>query len=160
MTIQIGEKLPAASLLVMGGKGPEPVKSPDLFQGRKTILFAVIGAFTDTCSAQHLPGYLENLEALKDKGIDQVVCMAVNDVFVMDAWAKAVGVDGKITMAADGNGDFSRAMGMDLDGKAFGIGHRSQRFAMLVEDGTVRQLYVDEPGDFKVTSAEFMLQKI
>lgn len=144
MTIKVGDRLPEARFTVMGADGPKPVSSSDLFKGKTVALFAVPGAFTPTCSEQHLPGFLAHADALRAKGVATVACTAVNDVFVLNAWAKARGADGTIAMLADGNGDFARALGLDVDLTAFGLGTRSQRYAMLVEDGVVKYLSVED----------------
>ncbi|RMF11697.1 MAG: peroxiredoxin [Alphaproteobacteria bacterium] len=156
MTIKKGDKLPDATLMRMGEKGPEPVKTGDLFKG-KVVLFSVPGAFTPTCSAKHLPGFVEKADEIRAKGVDRIVCMAVNDVFVMDAWGKSQNVDGKVEMVADGNGDFTRALGLSLDATGFGMGERGQRFALIAKDGVVEELFVEEGGAFKVSSAENVL---
>lgn len=160
MTIQVGESVPEATLMKMTADGPQPVSTAELFKGRTVALFAVPGAFTPTCSAKHLPGFLDNADALKGKGVDEIVCISVNDVFVMGAWGQQAGADGKVTMLADGNGDFSKALGLTMDGSRFGMGTRSQRFSMIVRDGKVAELNVEEPGAFKVSSAEHMLSQL
>lgn len=160
MSISAGDKIPSAPLTVMGENGPSPVDSQELLGDGLVVLFAVPGAFTPTCSAQHLPGFVEHAEALADKGVDRIVCMAVNDVFVMDAWGKAGGVDEKITMAADGNGAFTRALGLEMDASAFGMGQRCQRFALVVRDGAVEKVLVEGPGEFRVSSAEYVLEQL
>jgi peroxiredoxin (alkyl hydroperoxide reductase subunit C) len=137
--------------------GPKEVSTDEIFAGKKVVLFAVPGAFTPTCSARHMPGYLENIDALRAKGIDTIACIAVNDVFVMDAWAKELGIDGQITMLADGSGVFARALGLELDLTARGLGLRSQRYAMVVEDKRVTHLAVEPPGGFEVSKAESVL---
>lgn len=159
MVIKIGDRIPEATLQVMGASGPEPKTSKELFSGRKVALFAVPGAFTPTCSAQHLPGFLENADAIKAKGVDDIVCVAVNDVFVMDAWGKSQSADGKVMMAADGGGAFTEAMGLTLDTASFG-GVRSKRYSMLVDDGVVTQLNLEEGGEFKQSSAEALLEQL
>ena len=159
MTIQVGDKLPHATLTKPGEAGLEAVKSEAFFAGRKVALFAVPGAFTPTCSARHLPGFVEKADALKAKGVDEIACTAVNDPFVMGAWAKASGAEG-ITMLSDGNGAFAEAVGLSFDGSKFGMGTRSQRYAMLVEDGVVTQLHVEAPGEFKVSSADYLLEQL
>ena len=160
MTIAAGAAIPKAQLTIMGENGPTPVSSTELLGTGTVVLFAVPGAFTPTCSAQHLPGFVEHHDALLAKGVDRVVCMAVNDVFVMDAWAKASGVDGKLVMAADGNGDFTAALGLELDASAFGMGRRSQRFALIARNGQVEKVFVEGPGEFRVSSAEYVLDNL
>jgi len=160
MTIQAGDTLPEATLTRMGENGPEKVDTKSFFKGRRIALFSVPGAFTPTCSARHLPSFVNNADALKAKGIDEIVGTAVNDAFVMDAWGKAGGADGKVTMLADGNGDFVKALGLELDGRGFGLGTRGQRFSMVVNDGKVENLFVEAPGEFKVSSADYMLSQI
>ena len=159
MTIAVGEKLPDVKLVKATDNGPEAVQSADYFKGKRIALFSVPGAFTPTCSAKHLPGYVEKAEELKAKGIDEIACTAVNDPFVMGAWGKAAGSP-DVTMLADGNGDFAKAVGLTMDGSGFGLGTRGQRFAMVVNDGVVEQLHVEAPGDFKVSSAEHVLENL
>lgn len=160
MAIKKGDKLPQVSFTRMTENGPEAVDSESYFEGKRVALFSVPGAFTPTCSAKHLPSYVEKADELKAKGINEVACTAVNDAFVMGAWGKANGVEGKVTMLADGNGDFAKAIGLELDGSKFGIGMRGQRFSMIVNDGTVEEIYVEAPGDYKVSSAEHMLEQL
>ena len=159
MTISVGDKLPDVKLVKATPEGPDAVQSSDYFAGRKVALFSVPGAYTPTCSARHLPGYVEKAEELKAKGVDEIACTAVNDAFVMGAWNNDAG-SSDITMLADGNGDFAEAVGLTMDGSGFGMGKRGQRFSMVIEDGTVTQLNVEEPGDFKVSSAEHMLGQL
>jgi peroxiredoxin len=160
MTITVGDRLPEATLTRMTADGPAPVSTTELFGGRTVALFAVPGAFTPTCSARHLPGYLEQADALAAKGVDEIACLSVNDAFVMGAWAKSSGAEGKITMLADGNGDFVKALGLTMDGSRFGMGLRAQRFSMLVKDGVVTELNVEEPGAFKVSAADHLLAQL
>jgi peroxiredoxin len=160
MTVNVGDKLPDATLVRVTEGGPDAVSTQDFFKGKRVALFSVPGAFTPTCSAKHLPGFVEKADAFKAKGIDEVACTAVNDFFVMKAWGAANGVDGKITMLADGNGDFAKALGLVMDGSKFGMGTRGQRFAMIVNDGTVEALHVEAPGEFKVSSAEYVLEAL
>jgi glutaredoxin/glutathione-dependent peroxiredoxin len=160
MTIQVGEKLPNVTFIKATENGPDAVQSDAYFAGRTVALFSVPGAFTPTCSARHLPGFVEKVDALKAKGVDEVACTAVNDAFVMAAWAKSAGAEGKVTMLADGNGQFVKAIGLDMDSSKFGMGTRGQRFVMLVEDGTVKQLHVEQPGEFRVSSAEHLLEQL
>ncbi|MDO8861765.1 peroxiredoxin [Haliea sp. E1-2-M8] len=156
MTIKAGDKVPAATLKTMGEKGPVDITTDDIFKGKKVVLFAVPGAFTPGCSNTHLPGYVVNADKIKAKGVDTIACMAVNDAFVMDAWGKAQNAEA-LLMLADGNGDFTAALGLELDGTGFGLGTRSQRFAMIVEDGTVKHLNVEPGAGIDVSSAETML---
>lgn len=161
MTIAVGDTLPQANFRVMTADGPAVKTTDEVFKGRKVLLFAVPGAFTPTCHKNHLPGYLNNLEAFKAKGVDAVAVTGVNDVFVMNAWAEATGGKGKIEFLSDGNGDFAKAIGLSLDGAGFGLGLRSQRYAMLVDDGVVQALAVEDvPSKADVSGAEAMLQQI
>ena len=160
MTIKVGNKLPDATLMQMTGEGPTPRTIKQIFDGRKVALFSVPGAFTPTCSAKHLPGFVEQSDKFKTSGFDEVICMAVNDAFVMGAWGKAQNADGKVSMLADGNGDFSTALGLEMDGRAYGMGMRGQRFSMIVEDGTVTTLNVEGPGEFHISSADHMLTQL
>ena len=160
MTIQVGDRIPNATLLKATSEGPEPIDTDSYFAGRTIALFSVPGAFTPTCSARHLPGFVEKAEELAGKGVDEIACVAVNDAFVLQAWAKQAGAEGKVTMLADGNGDFAEALGLTMDGSRFGMGKRGSRWSAIVEDGTVKQLNVEEPGAFSVSSAEFMLGQL
>ena len=160
MTIKVGDKLPEVTLIKATDHGPDAVDSTSFFAGRKVALFSVPGAFTPTCSAKHLPGYIDKLDELKAKGVDEVACTAVNDAFVLGAWSKSNAADGKVTMLADGNGDFAKAVDLTMDGSKFGLGLRGQRYSMLVEDGVVTQLNVEAPGEFKVSSAEHLLEQL
>ena len=159
MAISVGDKLPDVKLVKATAEGPQPVSSAEYFAGKKVALFSVPGAFTPTCSARHLPGYVDKAAELKAKGVDEIVATAVNDAFVMGAWNKAAGSD-DISMLADGNGDFAEAVGLTMDGSGFGMGKRGQRFSMVVEDGVVKELNVEAPGDFSVSSAEHMLGQL
>ncbi|MBC6402039.1 MAG: peroxiredoxin [Hyphomonadaceae bacterium] len=159
MSIKVGDKLPEANFMTTGADGPEPVTTGDVFNGRRVALFAVPGAFTPTCSAKHLPGFKAKAAELSSKGIDAVACTSVNDVFVMGAWAEHSGVGG-IRMLADGNGDFAKAVGLVMDATGFGMGQRSQRYSMVVNDGVVEQLNIEESGEFKVSSADYMLERL
>jgi peroxiredoxin len=159
MAIKVGDRIPDAELRVMGEKGPMAIRAADLFKGKKVALFALPGAFTPTCSAKHLPGFVDNADAIKKKGFDSIVCMSVNDAFVMDAWGKAQKTGDKVKMVADGNGDFTKAMGLELDLRQNGLGMRSQRFSMIVDDGKVTRLNIDKPGTFDVSSAEALLKQ-
>jgi glutaredoxin/glutathione-dependent peroxiredoxin len=158
MPIQIGEKIPQATLNVLKD-GVQAVNTDELFAGRKVVLFAVPGAFTPTCSAKHLPGYVEKLGAFSERGID-VACLSVNDAFVMGAWAKSQNVPEQVHMLADGNGAFTKALGLELDATAFGMGLRAKRFALYAEDGVVKQLFVEAPGEFKVSAADYVLDHL
>jgi len=160
MSIAKGDRLPSTTFTKMAENGPEPVASDDYFAGRTVAIFSVPGAFTPTCSAKHLPGFIDKAEALKGKGVDEIACTAVNDAFVMGAWGKSAGADGKVTMLADGNGDFAQAVGLTMDGSKFGLGQRGQRFSMIVRDGVVAELNLEAPGDFKLSSAEHMLGQL
>ena len=157
MTIKVGDRIPSATLMQMKDGGPKPVSTEELFKGRKVALFALPGAFTPTCSAKHLPGYIQQHDALKAKGIDAIACLSVNDAFVMGAWGTQQGAGDKVMMLADGNGDFTRAVGLEMDGSKFGMGKRSQRYSMIVEDGVVKALNVEAPGAFEVSSADHMM---
>jgi peroxiredoxin len=157
MTIKVGDKIPSATLMEKQEGGPAPVTTDDLFKGKKVALFALPGAFTPTCSAKHVPGFVQNYDALKAKGVDSIVCLSVNDAFVMGAWGKDQGAGDKVRMIADGNGEFTRAVGLEFDASKFGMGKRSQRYSMIVDDGVVTKLNVEEPGAFEVSSADYML---
>lgn len=159
MTITVGETLPDVKLVKATQEGPEAVQAADYFKGKRVALFSVPGAFTPTCSARHLPGYVDKAAELKAKGIDEIACTAVNDPFVMKAWGEASGSP-EVTMLADGNGDFAKALGLTMDGTGFGLGLRGQRFAAVINDGVVEQLHVEAPGDFKVSSAEYVLEQL
>ena len=160
MTIKVGDKMPKGQFTRMGANGPEPLSTDDLFAGKKVVLFSVPGAFTPTCSAKHLPGFVNNAEQLKAKGVDTIACMAVNDVFVMKAWGEASKCAGKVEMLADGNGEYARALGLELDASKFGMGTRSKRFSMIVVDGVVTSLNVEPPGEFGISSAESALKQL
>jgi len=160
MTIKVGDHLPEATLRTMTAEGPAAKSTSELFAGKTVALFAVPGAFTPTCSARHLPGYLDDAKKLKGKGIDLIACVAVNDVFVMDAWGKAHHVDDDILMLSDGNGEFTKALGLELDGSKFGMGPRSQRYSLVAKDGIVTQLNVEAGGEFRVSAADYMLEHL
>ncbi|WP_326524087.1 peroxiredoxin [Sphingomonas sp.] len=160
MTIKVGDRIPSVGFAKATENGPEGVSSDDFFAGRRVALFSVPGAYTPTCSAKHLPGFLDKAEDLKAKGVDEIACTAVNDAFVLGAWSQANEANGKVTMLADGNGDFARATGLTMDGSKFGLGTRGQRFSMLVNDGVVEQLNVEAPGEFKVSTAEHLLEQM
>lgn len=159
MTIATGERLPATNLVQVTAQGTEKIDTTDFFSGRRVALFSVPGAFTPTCSAKHLPSFVDKAGELKAKGIDVIACTAVNDPFVMTAWAKDAGSP-DIVMLADGNGEFAKAIGLEMDGTAFGLGIRGQRWSMVVNDGTVEQLHVEAPGEYRVSSAEYMLERL
>ena len=160
MTIKVGDKMPKGQFMRMGASGPEPVTTDALFGGKKVVLFSVPGAFTPTCSAKHLPGFVSNVDQLKAKGVDTIACMAVNDVFVMKAWGESAKATGKVEMLADGNGEYARAIGLELDASKFGMGQRSKRFSVIVDDGVVKSLNIEPPGEFGVSSAETALKQL
>jgi peroxiredoxin len=160
MTIKVGDKLPQANFMTSTADGPAPLSGDDLFKGKTVALFALPGAFTPTCSAKHLPGFKERAAELKAKGVDTIACLSVNDVFVMKAWAKDQGITDEVLMLADGNGDFTKAVGLEMDGSKFGLGQRSQRYSLVAKDGVVTQLNVEAGGEFKVSSAEYLLEHI
>jgi len=160
MTIKTGDKIPSATLMQMKGGAPQPVKTDDFFSGKKIVVFALPGAFTPTCSAKHLPGFVQHAADLKAKGVDAIACVSVNDAFVMGAWGEQQKVGDNVAMLADGNGDFTRALGLEMDGTKFGMGKRSQRYAMVVDNGVVKALDVEEPGAFSVSSAEHVLKQL
>ena len=160
MTIKVGDKLPSVTLTEATAEGPKPVTTDEFFAGKKVALFALPGAFTPTCSAKHLPGFVQHADEIKRKGIDAIACVSVNDAFVMGAWGDQHGAGDKVMMLADGNGELTAALGLEMDATKYGMGKRSQRFSMLVEDGVVKQLNVEEPGAFSVSSAEHILGQI
>ena len=160
MAIAVGDTLPSTTFTKVTADGREKIEGKDYFAGRRIALFSVPGAFTPTCSARHLPGFIDQAAALRSKGIDEIACTAVNDAFVMSAWSKAAGADGIVTMLADGSADFVKAIGLTLDATAGGMGVRGQRFAMVVNDGTVEQLFVEAPGEFRVSAADHMLAQL
>ncbi|MEQ8968404.1 MAG: peroxiredoxin [Azospirillaceae bacterium] len=157
MTIKVGDAIPSVKLKRLGANGMEEIDTRDAFAGKKAVLFSVPGAFTPTCSAKHLPGFVDHAQAIRDKGVDVVYCTAVNDPFVMKAWGEQAGVADKVEMLPDGNGEFVTALGLEMDGTGFGLGKRGQRFALIAEDGKVTVLSVEEPGAFEVSSAEAVL---
>jgi peroxiredoxin len=157
MAIKAGDKMPAGKFKRMTKEGPKDITTEELFGGKRVVLFSVPGAFTPTCDARHLPGFVQLADQILAKGVNTIACMAVNDVFVMNAWGKASGVGDKILMLADGNGEYARALGLELDGKAHGLGTRGQRFAVVVKDGVATQVEIEAPGQFKVSSAEHIL---
>ena len=160
MTVQVGDKVPQANFTTFGPEGPKPVSTEELFKGKTVGLFAVPGAFTPTCSARHLPSFKQHAAELKSKGVDVIACVSVNDVFVMKAWGESQGVGEDILMLADGNGDFTKAIGLQLDASRFGMGPRSQRYSMIVKDGVVTSLNVETGGEYRVSSAEYMLAQL
>jgi peroxiredoxin len=159
MTIQVGDRLPDVPLSIATGEGPQQTNTSEYFGGKRVALFAVPGAFTPTCSARHLPSFVEKAQELKGKGVDEIACVSVNDPFVMAAWNERDGSQ-DITMLADGNGAFAEALGLGMDGEKFGMGKRSQRYSMLVNDGVVEQLNVEAPGEYRASSAEQLLEQL
>jgi len=160
MSINVGEKVPTVNLKHMTSDGVSEISTNELFGGKKVVLFALPGAFTPTCSAKHLPGFVQHAQEIKGKGVDTIACLSVNDAFVMEAWGKAQNVDDKVMMLADGNGEFTAAVGLGFDAGKFGMGKRSQRYAMIVDDGVVKALHVEDPGAFEVSSAESILKEL
>jgi glutaredoxin/glutathione-dependent peroxiredoxin len=160
MTITTGNPMPSGTFKIMTAQGPQDLTTDVLFKGKKVLLFSVPGAFTPTCSMKHLPGYVSQAAALKAKGIDTIACMAVNDVFVMDAWGKSANVGDKITMLSDGNGDYAKALGLEMDGRGYGMGMRGQRFSLIVDNGMATQVNIEPPGKFDVSSAECALGQL
>ena len=159
MTIQTGDTIPAATMKIMGDKGPQDITTSDIFAGKKVVLFAVPGAYTPTCSAAHLPGFVVNADKIKARGVDTIVCLSVNDAFVMDAWGKSGNAE-ELLMVADGNGEFTSAMGVELDASGAGLGTRSMRYSLIAEDGKVTVLNLEQGGAFKVSSAEAILDAL
>jgi glutaredoxin/glutathione-dependent peroxiredoxin len=160
MAIKAGERMPKGTLKRMTKEGPKDFSTEELFKGKVVVVFSVPGAFTPTCDAKHLPGFVQLADQIRAKGVDTIACMAVNDVFVMNAWGKASGVGDRILMLADGNGEYARALGLELDAKGFGMGTRGQRFALIVRDGVATQVDVEAPGQFKVSAAEYVLGQL
>ncbi len=160
MTIKAGERMPSGTLKTMTKEGPKDLKTDELFKGKKVVLFSVPGAFTPTCDAKHLPGFVQLADQLLAKGVDTIACMAVNDVFVMNAWGKSANVGDKILMLADGNGEYAKALGLELDARGFGMGTRGQRFSILVQDGVAKQVNIEAAGQFKVSAAEHILGQL
>ena len=160
MTIQVGDHIPNVTLMKATSEGPQPVDTESFFAGRKVAIFSVPGAFTPTCSARHLPGFVEKADELRAKGVDEVACVSVNDAFVMGAGGQQAGAEGQVPMLADGNGELAEAVGLTMDGSKFGMGRRGQRWSAIVDDGVVRELNVEEPGAFSVSSAEFLLNQL
>jgi len=160
MTIKAGERMPAGTFKRMTREGPKDLSTDELFKGKRVVLFSVPGAFTPTCDAKHLPGFVQLADQIRAKGVDTIACMAVNDVFVMNAWGKASGVGDKILMLADGNGEYAKALGLELDARGYGMGTRGQRFAIVAKDGVATQVDVEAPGQFKVSAAEYVLGQL
>jgi len=160
MAIKAGERMPKGTLKRMTKEGPKDFSTEELFKGKVVVVFSVPGAFTPTCDAKHLPGFVQLADQIRAKGVDTIACMAVNDVFVMNAWGKASGVGDRILMLADGNGEYARALGLELDAKGFGMGTRGQRFALIVRDGLATQVNIEAPGQFKVSAAEYVLGQL
>jgi glutaredoxin/glutathione-dependent peroxiredoxin len=160
MTIKVGDKMPAGTLTLVTNDGPQKVGAEEFFKGKKVVLFSVPGAFTPTCDAKHLPGFVEKAGDLRAKGVDAVACIAVNDAFVMKAWGKSQSCDGKVQMIADGNAEYTKALGLEMDATGFGMGTRGQRFALIVDDGVVKSVNVEEKGEFRVSSAEHVLGQL
>jgi peroxiredoxin len=160
MTIKVGDRLPQVNFMVATAEGPKPSSTDDIFKGKRVALFALPGAFTPTCSAKHVPGFKAHEADLKAKGVDAIACLSVNDAFVMKAWAKDQGVENEMVMIADGNGEFTKAVGLDMDGSKFGMGSRSQRYSLIANDGVVEQLNVEQGGEFRVSSAEYLLEHL
>ncbi len=160
MAIKAGERMPAGVLKTMSAEGPKDLSTEELFKGKKVVLFSVPGAFTPTCDAKHLPGFVQLADQIRAKGVDLIACMAVNDVFVMNAWGKASGVGDKVMMLADGNGEYAKALGLELDARGFGLGLRGQRFALVIDNGVVKHANVEAPGQFKVSAAESVLAQL
>ena len=160
MTIEVGDRIPEATLMKATADGPQPVETKAFFAGRKVALFSVPGAFTPTCSVRHLPGFVERADDLESKGVDEVACVAVNDAFVLQAWKEQAGAEGKVTMLSDGNGEFAEALGLTMDASKYGMGRRGQRWSAIVEDGVVRQLNIEEPGAFSVSSADHLIGQL
>jgi peroxiredoxin len=160
MAIQAGQKMPDGKLKTMTKDGPQDISTEQLFKGKTVVLFSVPGAFTPTCDAKHLPGFVQHAAAIKAKGVDTIACMAVNDVFVMGAWGKHSNVGENVTMLADGNGEYSKALGLELDARGFGMGTRGQRFAIIVKDGVAKHVNIEAPGKFEVSAAEYVLKQL
>lgn len=160
MTIKVGDKMPSGTLTLVTKEGPQKIPADDFFKGKKVVLFSVPGAFTPTCDAKHLPGFVEKAADFRGKGVDTIACIAVNDAFVMKAWGKSQDCDGKVEMIADGNAEYTKALGLDFDASGFGMGTRGQRFALIVDDGVVTQVNVEAKGEFKVSSADFVIEQL
>lgn len=160
MTIRTGDRMPDGQFGLMGANGPGSITTDELFAGKKVVLFAVPGAFTPTCSVKHLPGFVDQAAAIKGKGVDTIACLSVNDVFVMSAWGKSASADGAVMMLADGNGDYTKALGLELDASGFGMGTRAQRFSAIVDDGVLTHLNIEPAGEFGLSSAETILSQL
>jgi peroxiredoxin len=160
MSIKVGDKMPSGTLTIATNEGPQKLSAEEFFKGKKVVLFSVPGAFTPTCDAKHLPGFVERAGELRGKGVDTVACIAVNDPFVMKAWGKSQNCDGKVVMIADGNAEYTKALGLEMDATGFGMGMRGQRFALIVDDGVVMHVNVEQKGEFKVSSAESVLAQL
>jgi glutaredoxin/glutathione-dependent peroxiredoxin len=160
MAIKAGDKMPSGTFKTMGKDGPQDLTTDQLFKGKTVVLFSVPGAFTPTCDAKHLPGFVQQAAQIKAKGVDTIAFMAVNDVFVMNAWGKSANVADKVVMLADGNGDYAKALGLEMDGRGFGMGMRGQRFAVIVKDGVAKNVNIEAPRDFKVSAADFVLTQL
>jgi peroxiredoxin len=160
MTIAVGQKVPSVKIKQKTQEGVKDVSTDEYFAGKKVVVFGLPGAFTPTCSAKHLPGFIEKHPDIKAKGVDKVACLSVNDAFVMEAWGKAQGADGKVDMLADGNGDLTRALGLEMDATGYGMGKRSKRYAMVVDNGVVKAISVEQPGQFEVSSADAVLKAL
>jgi peroxiredoxin len=160
MTIKVGDRMPNGTLTLATTDGPQKVSAEEFFKGKKVALFSVPGAFTPTCDAKHLPGFVEKAAELRAKGVDTIACMSVNDAFVMKAWGKAQNVEGKVQMIADGNAEYTKALGLEMDASGFGMGTRGQRFSLLIDDGIVKQVNVEAKGEFKVSSADYLLGQV
>ena len=160
MAIKAGDRMPSGKLKMMTKEGPKDIATEELFKGKQVVLFSVPGAFTPTCDAKHLPGFVQLADQIRAKGVDTIACMAVNDAFVMSAWGKASGVGDKVLMLADGNGDYAKVLGLELDARGFGMGMRGQRFALVIDNGVVKHIDVEAPGQFKVSSAEHVLSQL
>ncbi|MBO6558070.1 MAG: peroxiredoxin [Pseudomonadales bacterium] len=159
MTVQVGDSIPEVTMKIMGDQGPQDISTADIFSGKKVVLFAVPGAFTPTCSAAHLPGFVASADKIKEKGVDAIVCVSVNDAFVMDAWGKGQNAE-EIMMVGDGNGEFTKAMGVEMDGSGFGLGTRSIRYSLIAEDGKITALNLEKGGAFEVSSAETIMEAL
>ena len=158
--MKVGDRIPNVTVMKATPEGPKPIETDDYFAGRKVALFSVPGPFTPTCSARHLPGFIDKADEIRAKGVDEIACVAVSDAFVMQAWAQQSGAEGKVTMLADGNGQLAEAMSLTMDASKFGMGTRGQRWSAIVDDGVIEELNVEEPGAFKVSSAEFLLNQL